>query len=75
MLEKLKNIIIEYVDVDESKITEDARFVEDLGFNSYDFMCMIGQVEEEFDVEVQERDVIQIKTIKEAIDYISSLQD
>lgn len=75
MLEKLKNIITEYVDVEESKITEDARFVEDLGFNSYDFMCMIGQVEEEFDVEVQERDVIQIKTVKEAIDYISSLQD
>lgn len=75
MLEKLKNIIKEYVDVEESKITEDARFVEDLGFNSYDFMCMIGQVEEEFDVEVQERDVIQIKTVKEAIDYISSLQD
>lgn len=75
MLEKLKNIITEYVDVDESKITENARFVEDLGFNSYDFMCMIGQVEEEFDVEVQERDVIQIKTVKEAIDYISSLQD
>lgn len=75
MLEKLKNIITEYVDVEESKITENARFVEDLGFNSYDFMCMIGQVEEEFDVEVQERDVIQIKTVKEAIDYISSLQD
>lgn len=75
MLEKLKNIITEYVDVEESKITENARFVEDLGFNSYDFMCMIGQVEEEFDVEVQERDAIQIKTVKEAIDYISSLQD
>lgn len=75
MLEKLKNIITEYVDVEENKITENARFVEDLGFNSYDFMCMIGQVEEEFDVEVQERDVIQIKTVKEAIDYISSLQD
>lgn len=75
MLDKLKEIICQYVDVDKDKITENSNFVEDLGFNSYDFMCLIGEIEEEFDIEVQERDVINIKTVKEAMDYISSLQD
>ena len=73
MLEEFKEIISQYVDVDESKITEDARFMEDLGFNSYDFMSLVGEVEERYDVEVEEREVVQIKTVKDAMDYISSL--
>ena len=73
MLEELKEIICQYVDVDADKITEDARFMEDLGFNSYDFMSLVGEVEEKYDIEVEEREVVQIKTVKDAIDYISSL--
>ena len=64
MLEEFKEIISQYVDVDESKITEDARFMEDLGFNSYDFMSLVGEVEERYDVEVEEREV-----------YLSELKD
>lgn len=75
MLDKLKDIICEYVDVDRDKITEDSKFVEDLGFNSYDFMCMVGQVEETFEIEVSERDIAHIQTVKDAIEYIASLQD
>lgn len=74
MFEELKKIICEYVEVDENDIKEDSKFVEDLGFNSYDFMCLVGQVEEVFDVEVQERDVVNIKTVKDAIEYINSLK-
>ncbi|MBO5209706.1 MAG: acyl carrier protein [Lachnospiraceae bacterium] len=73
MLEELKEIICQYVDVDAEKITEDARFMEDLGFNSYDFMSLVGEVEEKYDIEVEEREVVQIKTVKDAMDYISSL--
>lgn len=73
MLEELREIICQYVDVDEDKITEDARFMEDLGFNSYDFMSLVGEVEEKYDIEVEEREVVQIKTVKDAMDYISSL--
>lgn len=75
MLEEFKEIISQYVDVDEDKITEDARFMEDLGFNSYDFMSLVGEVEERYDVEVEEREVVQIKTVKDAIDYIASLME
>ncbi len=75
MLEDLKEIICQYVDVEADKITEDSRFMEDLGFNSYDFMSLVGEVEEHFDVEVEERDVVQIKTVKDAMDYITSLME
>lgn len=73
MFDELKEIICQYVEVEESKITEDSRFMEDLGFNSFDFMSLVGEVEERYDIEVDEREVVQIKTIKDAMDYISSL--
>ncbi|MBR3606936.1 MAG: acyl carrier protein [Lachnospiraceae bacterium] len=73
MFEELKEIICQYVEVPEDKITEDSRFMEDLGFNSYDFMSLVGEVEERYDIEVEEREVIQIKTVKDAMEYISSL--
>lgn len=66
MLEELREIICEYVDVKPEQVTEEARFIEDLGFNSYDFMSMVGQIEEQFDIEVEEREVINIKTVEDA---------
>lgn len=75
MLEDLKELICGYVDVKPEDITEDSRFIEDLGFNSYDFMSMIGEIEEKFDVEVEEREVVNVKTVKDAVEYIKSLQD
>ena len=73
MFEELREIICQYVDVPSENITEDSRFREDLGFNSYDFMSLVGEVEDRYDIEVEEREVVQIKTIKDAVDYISSL--
>ena len=74
MFEDLKEIICEYVDVAPETIKEDSRFIEDLGFNSYDFMSMVGEIEEKFDVEVEEREVVNVKTVKDAVDYIQYLQ-
>ncbi|MCR2023184.1 phosphopantetheine-binding protein, partial [Blautia pseudococcoides] len=56
-------------------VTENSRFVEDLGFTSYDFMSMIGELEDTFDIEVEEREVAEIRTVGEAMRYIESLQD
>lgn len=75
MLEELKEIICQYVDVSPEQITEDARFIEDLGFNSYDFMSMVGEIEEFFDIEVEEREVVNVKTVQDAIEYIRSLKE
>lgn len=74
MLEQLKDIICEYVEVDRNVIAEDSRFVEDLGFTSYDFMSMVGELEETFDIEVEEREAAEIVTVGQAVKYIESLQ-
>ena len=75
MLEELKSVICEYVEAEPENITESSRFVEDLGFNSYDFMSMVGQLEDQFDIEDNERDVVNVKTVGDAIAYIQSLQE
>lgn len=54
MFEQMKEIIRNYVQVADEDIHEDSRFVEDLGFNSYEFMCLVGEVEDVFDIEVDE---------------------
>ncbi len=75
MLEEIKDVICEYADVDKNSITEDTRFVEDLGFTSYDFMSMIGELEEKYDVEVDEREVAEIRTVGEAVRYVESVRE
>jgi len=74
MLEELKEIICNYVEVEPENITADSRFIEDLGFTSYDFMSLVGEIEETYDIEVDEREVVNVKTISDAIAYIQSLQ-
>lgn len=75
MFEQLKEIITAYVEINPDSITEDSRFVEDLGFTSYDFMSMVGELEDTFDIEVEERAVADIITVGEAIRYIESLKE
>lgn len=75
MLEQFKDIICEYVEVSRDDITEEARFVEDLGFTSYDFMSMVGELEEVFDIEVEEREAANIVTVGQAMQYITSLKE
>lgn len=74
MLEKLKPIICEYVDVRPEEITLKARFIEDLHFNSYDFMSFLGEIEETFDVEIDEAEVLNLRTVDDAISYLEKLQ-
>lgn len=74
MLDKMKELITQYVDVTPEEITEDARLIEDLHFNSYDFMSMLGELEEVFDVTVDEQEMTNIRTVGEVIAYLESLQ-
>ena len=75
MLEKLKEIIVNYVEVDPDQIAPESRFVEDLGFTSFDFMSMLGEIEEEFDVEVDQRKAAGLRTVGEAAEYLDKLSD
>ena len=70
---KFLNIVAEYCSTPADKITNDMRFIEDLGFSSLDFMTFLGDLEDTFDVEVDENEVINIHTIDDAIKYLDSL--
>lgn len=72
MLEKMKELICNYVDVEPDAITEDSRFIEDLGFNSFDFMSLLGEMENELGITVDEQEVVNIHTVGEAVKYIES---
>lgn len=72
MIDKMRELITNYVDVLPAEISEDSKFIDDLGFNSYDFMSFLGEIEDEFDIEVDEREALKIHTVGEAIKYIES---
>ena len=75
MLDQFKDIICQYVEVKREDISEESSFVEDLGFNSYDFMSMVGELEDTYDIEVEEREIVDIRTVGEAVTYIQKLQN
>lgn len=72
MFDELKEMIKEFVEVDDDKITMEARMIEDLGFNSYDLMCLVGEIEDRYEVEVDEKDVINLHTVGEVVEYMQS---
>lgn len=74
MFEKLVELITNYVEVKKEDIKPESRFMEDLGFSSYDFMSMLGEVEEELDVEIDQEEAANIRTVQEAVDYLEKLQ-
>ena len=72
MLDKIKSIVVDQLGVDESQVTEDASFVDDLGADSLDTVEVIMACEEEFDIEIPDEDAQKIKTVKDVIEYIES---
>ena len=74
MFEELKEMICNYVEVEPDSITLDSKFVDDLGFNSFDFMSFLGEAEEKFGIHVNEEDLIELATVKDAINYIEKLK-
>lgn len=75
MLEQLKELIVNYVPVEADSITEESRFAEDLGFNSYDFICMLGDCEDEFDIQIEEAEAAKSKTVGELIAYFEGVKE
>ena len=73
MFEKLAEVICNYVEVEKENIHPESRFMEDLGFTSFDFMSMLGELEEEFDIEIDQQEVSDIRTVQEAADYLERL--
>ncbi len=69
--EKVKQIIVEQLGVDEAEVTPNASFVDDLGADSLDTVELVMAFEEAFDLEIPDEDAEKIRTVKDAVDYIS----
>ena len=70
--EKLKQIIVEVLNVDENEITMDTTFIDDLGADSLDVFQIIMGLEEEFDIEIPNEEAEKIVTVADAVEQIKS---
>lgn len=75
VFEKVKEILSKYIDFNIDELTLDIRLAEDLELNSYEFMSIIGEIEDEFDVEVSEKEIIKFVTVADLLDYISNFTE
>lgn len=69
--ESVKKIVVEHLGVEESKVTEAASFIDDLGADSLDTVELVMAFEEEFNIEISDDAAEKIQTVGDAIKYIS----
>ena len=72
--ERIKEIIMEQLGVDEDQITPEASFIDDLGADSLDTVELVMAFEEEFDVEIPDDDAEKIRTVQDVINYLNTHQ-
>ncbi len=70
--QKVKQIIVEQLGVDESQVDSTASFVDDLGADSLDIVELVMAFEEAFEIDIPDEDAEKIGTVKDAIDYIEA---
>lgn len=70
VLDQIKEILKDTMDIDESKITLDAKLKDDLELDSLDSVELIMSAEEEFGIEIPDEDVMNFKTVKDIVNYI-----
>jgi acyl carrier protein len=70
--DRVKQIIVEQLGVDENQVEPSASFVDDLGADSLDIVELVMAFEEAFGLDIPDEDAEKIKTVKDAIDYIES---
>ena len=68
--DKVKEVVIDKLGVEDDKIVSEASFVDDLGADSLDTVELIMQLEEEFGIEIPDEDAEAITTVQAAVDYI-----
>ncbi len=72
VFETVKKIILDQIDIDESSITLDANFMEDLGADSLDLAEMVMSFEDEFDLEIDDEEIEHIKTVGDVVEYFKN---
>ena len=72
MFELLRKALMDYVDVPEEEITLQTDFVKDLQMNSYDFIRLIGQMEDDLGIEIPDDEIRDLRTVGDVADYLKS---
>ena len=72
LLEKVKAVIVEQLNVEEDDVVEDASFVDDLGADSLDIVELVMALEEEFGISIPDEEAENIKTVGDAVNYIAN---
>ncbi|MDO4942958.1 MAG: acyl carrier protein [Lachnospiraceae bacterium] len=75
MFEKVKKLIMEEMDVEESQVTLEASFKDDLEVDSLDLFEMVMTLEDEFDIEIPSEDLESIKTVGDLVKYLEAKCD
>ena len=70
--DKIKQIIVDELGVDEAEVTENARFIEDLGADSLDLVELVMRFEEEFDIEIPDEDAEKLRTVADVTKYLET---
>ncbi|MBE9532917.1 MAG: acyl carrier protein [Proteobacteria bacterium] len=71
---RVKDIVVEQLGVNPDEVTTDASFIDDLGADSLDTVELVMALEEEFECEIPDENAEKITTVKEAVNYINSVQ-
>ncbi len=75
IFEEVKKIIVDQLGVDDAQVTDNASFVEDLGADSLDTVELVMALEEKFGLEISDDDAEKLKTVKDAVEYISKKKE
>jgi len=70
--QRVKEIIVEQLGVNEAEVTAEAKFVDDLGADSLDLVELVMALEEEYNLEISDEDAEKILTVGDAIEYIQA---
>ena len=73
MFEKLKELLVEELQIDEGSITMDAELSNDLGINSIELADLVMQCEEKFGIEIQDDDIRQFVTVGDVVEYLDTI--
>ena len=71
-LNRVVEIVVDKLGVEQSKVTENAKFIDDLGADSLDTVELIMEFEDEFSIEIPDEDAETILSVKEAVEYIDN---
>lgn len=72
VFEKIREIIVEQLDVEEDKVTLEASITDDLGADSLDVVDLVMSIEESFDIEIPDEEVENIKTVGDIVKFIEA---